>query len=103
MSESVLNALCCLSTLPDTVAVAGIALQCLRDAETPVTNKGKLVKALVSIRKQLLDSQRADGHLGNEFSTGLAVQVRFWYPFSTKVVPVLVRSRCLISNNFFNF
>ncbi|XP_060763448.1 transcobalamin-2 [Neoarius graeffei] len=58
----------------DTVAVAGIALQCLKDADTPVINKEKLVNALVSIRKQLLDSQRADGHLGNEFSTGLAVQ-----------------------------
>lgn len=65
-----------LSPLTDTVAMAGMALRCLKEAETPVKNKEELEKALVTIKQKILDSQRADGHLGNEFSTGLAVQVR---------------------------
>lgn len=65
-----------LFTLTDTVAMAGMALQCLKEAETPVKNKEELEKALVTIKQKILDSRRDDGHLGNEFSTGLAVQVR---------------------------
>lgn len=56
--------------------MVGMALQCLKEAATPVKNKEELDKALATIKQKLLDSQRADGHLGNEFSTGLAVQVR---------------------------
>ncbi|XP_026786846.3 transcobalamin-2 [Pangasianodon hypophthalmus] len=62
------------SVCVDTLAMAGMALQCLKDAETPVKNKEELEKALTTIKKKLLASQRPDGHLGNEFSTGLAVQ-----------------------------
>ncbi|KAK3538862.1 hypothetical protein QTP86_018770, partial [Hemibagrus guttatus] len=58
----------------DTLAMAGMALQCLKDAATPVKNKEELDKALATIKQKIVDSQRADGHLGNEFSTGLAVQ-----------------------------
>lgn len=58
------------------MAMAGMALQCLEEAETPVKNTAELGKALAAIKQKILDSQRADGHLGNEFSTGLAVQVR---------------------------
>ncbi|XP_067295050.1 transcobalamin-2 [Pseudorasbora parva] len=58
----------------DSHAMAGMALQCLKDEGTAVKDAAELDKALASIKKRLLDSKRADGHLGNEFSTGLAVQ-----------------------------
>lgn len=56
--------------------MAGMALQCLKETAMPVKSKGELEKALTTIKQKIVDSQRADGHLGNEFSTGLAVQVR---------------------------
>jgi len=56
--------------------MAGMALQCLKNEETAVKDTAELDKALASIKQRLLDSKRADGHMGNEFSTGLAVQVR---------------------------
>ncbi|XP_066513606.1 transcobalamin-2-like [Hoplias malabaricus] len=58
----------------DTYAMAGMALQCLKEAETPVKDNEELSKALATIKQKLVDSQRSDGHIGNEFSTGLAVQ-----------------------------
>ncbi|KAJ7994305.1 hypothetical protein DPEC_G00264500 [Dallia pectoralis] len=57
----------------DTLAMAGMALQCLKEFDTEVQDAA-LDKALGVIKQKLLDSQRADGHMGNEFSTGLAVQ-----------------------------
>ncbi|KAM9464328.1 transcobalamin-2-like isoform 1-T1 [Salvelinus alpinus] len=57
----------------DTFAMAGMALQCLKESDTQVQDAA-LDKALDLIKLKLLDSQRADGHMGNEFSTGLAVQ-----------------------------
>lgn len=56
--------------------MAGMALQCLKNEETAVKDTAELDRALASIKQRLLDSKRADGHMGNEFSTGLAVQVR---------------------------
>ncbi|XP_012685899.2 transcobalamin-2 [Clupea harengus] len=58
----------------DTHAMAGMALQCLKDAGSHVMDAAQLGKALVTIKQKLQSSQRADGHMGNEFSTGLAVQ-----------------------------
>ncbi|KAI4874920.1 hypothetical protein NFI96_012937 [Prochilodus magdalenae] len=58
----------------DSHAMAGMALQCLKEAVTPVRDQEELNKALATIKQKLLDSRRADGHMGNEFSTGLAVQ-----------------------------
>ncbi|XP_077097042.1 transcobalamin-2 [Siphateles boraxobius] len=58
----------------DTHAMAGMALQCLKNEETAVKDTAELDRALASIKQRLLDSKRADGHMGNEFSTGLAVQ-----------------------------
>ncbi|XP_024909487.1 transcobalamin-2-like isoform X2 [Cynoglossus semilaevis] len=58
----------------DTYALAGIALQCVEDSLFPVYNGTKLDTALSKIKGTILDSQRPDGHLGNEFSTGNAVQ-----------------------------
>ena len=55
--------------------MAGMALQCLKESDTQVQDAA-LDKALGIIKQKLLDSRRADGHMGNEFSTGLAVQVR---------------------------
>ncbi|XP_064793261.1 transcobalamin-2-like [Oncorhynchus masou masou] len=57
----------------DTFAMAGMALQCLKESDTQEQDAA-LDKALDLIKLKLLDSQRADGHMGNEFSTGLAVQ-----------------------------
>ncbi len=60
----------------DSHAMAGMALQCLKDERIAVKDTAELDKALATIKQRLLDSKRADGHMGNEFSTGLAVQVR---------------------------
>lgn len=53
-----------------------MALQCLKDEGIAVKENAELDRALATIKQRLLDSKRADGHMGNEFSTGLAVQVR---------------------------
>ncbi|XP_068167446.1 transcobalamin-2 [Antennarius striatus] len=58
----------------DTYAMAGMALQCVKDSASHMHNVAELFAALTSIKQKLLDSRRTDGHLGNEFSTGLAVQ-----------------------------
>ncbi|XP_016420936.1 transcobalamin-2-like [Sinocyclocheilus rhinocerous] len=58
----------------DSHAMAGMALQCLKDEGTAVKNTAELDRALATIKQRLLDSKRTDGHMGNEFSTGLAVQ-----------------------------
>lgn len=58
----------------DSHAMAGMALQCLKDEGTGFKDSEELDKALATIKQRLLDSKRADGHMGNEFSTGLAVQ-----------------------------
>ncbi|XP_061116375.1 transcobalamin-2 [Conger conger] len=57
----------------DTLAMAGMALQCLKDS-FPEEDGTQLEGALRTVKKKLVDSRRPDGHLGNEFSTGLAVQ-----------------------------
>ncbi|XP_068594648.1 transcobalamin-2 [Brachionichthys hirsutus] len=58
----------------DTYAMAGMALQCVKDAGYHVHNAAELDTALAKIKQKLLASRRTDGHLGNEFSTGNAVQ-----------------------------
>ncbi|KAF3850809.1 hypothetical protein F7725_012581, partial [Dissostichus mawsoni] len=58
----------------DTYAMAGMALQCVKDAGSHVQNAAELDTALSKIQQKLLASRRNDGHIGNEFSTGLAVQ-----------------------------
>lgn len=61
---------------PDTYAMAGMALQCVKDTGFHVQNAAELDTALGTIKQKLLASRRTDGHIGNEFSTGVAVQVR---------------------------
>lgn len=58
----------------DSYAMAGMALQCFKDAGGHVTDMTQLDNALATIKQTLQNSKRPDGHLGNEFSTGLAVQ-----------------------------
>ncbi|XP_073806215.1 transcobalamin-2 isoform X2 [Danio rerio] len=58
----------------DSHAMAGMALQCLKNEGISVKDEAELDKALATIKQKLVDSKRADGHMGNEFSTGLAVQ-----------------------------
>ncbi|XP_071339052.1 transcobalamin-2 [Trachinotus anak] len=58
----------------DTYAMAAMALQCVKDAGSHVQNAAELDTALSKIKQKLFGSLRADGHIGNEFSTGLAVQ-----------------------------
>lgn len=58
----------------DTYAMAAMALQCVKDAGAHVPNPTELDTALSNIKIKLLAARRADGHIGNEFSTGLAVQ-----------------------------
>lgn len=55
--------------------MAGMALQCVKDSGFHVHNAADLDTALTKIRQKLLAAYRTDGHIGNEFSTGLAVQV----------------------------
>lgn len=55
--------------------MAGMALQCVKDYGSHVHNAAELETVLGAIRQKLLDFRRPDGHIGNEFSTGLAVQV----------------------------
>lgn len=56
--------------------MAAMALQCVKDTGDHMHNPAELDSALSKIKSTILVSKRADGHLGNEFSTGLAVQVR---------------------------
>ncbi|XP_008303811.1 transcobalamin-2 [Stegastes partitus] len=58
----------------DTYAMAGMALQCVKDSGAHGQNSAELDTALTKIKQKLLASSRPDGHIGNEFSTGLAVQ-----------------------------
>ncbi|XP_029295756.1 transcobalamin-2 [Cottoperca gobio] len=58
----------------DTYAMAGMALQCVKDAGCHVQSADELNAALTKIKLKLLASRRDDCHIGNEFSTGLAVQ-----------------------------
>lgn len=56
-----------------------MALQCVKDAGPQVHNAAELDAALTKIKQKLLASRRPDGHIGNEFSTGLAVQVKIFF------------------------
>lgn len=67
----------------DTYAMAGMALQCVKDAGSHVHGADELQTALSKIKQKILAAQRTDGHIGNEFSTGLAVQVRISLFFSS--------------------
>ncbi|XP_072244023.1 transcobalamin-2 [Leuresthes tenuis] len=58
----------------DTYAMAGMALRCVKDSGSYVNSAAELDTALSKIKQKLLVSRRIDGHIGNEFSTGLAVQ-----------------------------
>ncbi|MEQ2233256.1 hypothetical protein ILYODFUR_020052 [Ilyodon furcidens] len=58
----------------DTYAMAGMALQCVKDSGSYAHNAAELDTSLNKIKQKLLASRRSDGHIGNEFSTGLAVQ-----------------------------
>lgn len=58
--------------------MAGMALQCVKDSGTHVQNAAELDTALTKIKQKLLDPRWSEGHIGNEFSTGLAVQVRIF-------------------------
>ena len=61
--------------------MAGMALQCVKDSDSYTHNTAELNTALSDIKQKLLASRRADGHIGNEFSTGLAVQVRVYLSY----------------------
>ncbi|XP_041856170.1 transcobalamin-2 [Melanotaenia boesemani] len=58
----------------DTYAMAGMGLQCVKHSGSYVHSVAELDIALSKIKQKLLASYRTDGHIGNEFSTGLAVQ-----------------------------
>lgn len=60
----------------DTYAMAGMALQCVNNTGFHTDNVSQLDAALTKIKEKLLAARRTDGHIGNEFSTGNAVQVR---------------------------
>lgn len=70
----------------DTYAMAGMALQCVKNAGFHVHNAAELDTALTKIKQKLLAARRADGHIGNEYSTGLAVQVQIFLYFSSSSI-----------------
>lgn len=72
-------------SLLDTYAMAGMALQCVKNSGSYSHNAEELNLTLNKIKQKLLASRRSDGHIGNEFSTGLAVQVRS-YLFSVLTI-----------------
>lgn len=69
----------CFSVFADTYAMAGMALQCVKNAGFHVHSATELDAALAKTKQKLLASRGANGHIGNEFSTGLAVQVRIYF------------------------
>lgn len=58
----------------DTYAMAGMALQCVKDSGAHVLKTHELNATLRKIHQKLLAVRRPDGHIGNQFTTGLAVQ-----------------------------
>ncbi|KAK7933061.1 hypothetical protein WMY93_003957 [Mugilogobius chulae] len=58
----------------DSLAMAAMALQCVKDSGAHALRNHELNTALTKTQQKLLAARRADGHIGNEFSTGLAVQ-----------------------------
>lgn len=62
--------------------MAGMALQCVKNAGFHVHSATGLNAALTKIKQKLLASRKSGGHIGNEFSTGLAVQVRIYFLLS---------------------
>ncbi|CAL1616560.1 unnamed protein product [Knipowitschia caucasica] len=58
----------------DSYAMAAMALQCVKDSGAHVLRANELNAALTRIQLKLTAARRPDGHIGNEFSTGLAVQ-----------------------------
>lgn len=63
-----------LEQVTDTYSMAGMALQCVKESGAHVLNAHALSAALRKIQQKLLAARRPDGHIGNQFSTGLAVQ-----------------------------
>lgn len=59
--------------------MAGMALQCVKNAGFHVHSATELNAALANTKQKLLASRGANGHIGNEFSTGLAVQVSIYF------------------------
>lgn len=84
-----------LSLSADTYAMAGMALQCVKDAGFHVHSAAELNTALSKTKQKLLASRRADGHIGNEFSSGLAVQVSISLPIVTFILLLLVKKKLL--------
>lgn len=63
----------------DTYAMAGMALQCVKNAGFHGHSATELNAALTETKQKLLASSKPGGHIGNEFSTGLAVQVSIYF------------------------
>lgn len=59
-----------------------MALQCVKNAGFHVHSATGLNTALTKIKQKLLASRKPSGHIGNEFSTGLAVQVSIYFLLS---------------------
>lgn len=59
--------------------MAGMALQCVKNAGFHGHSATELNGALAKTKQKLLASRGANGHIGNEFSTGLAVQVSIYF------------------------
>lgn len=70
---------CAFLVSADTYAMAGMALQCVKNAGFHGHSGTELDAALAKTKQKLLASRGANGHIGNEFSTGLAVQVSIYF------------------------
>lgn len=58
--------------------MAGMALQCVKNTGFHDHSATELNAALAKTKQKLLASRVDNGHIGNEFSTGLAVQVSIY-------------------------
>lgn len=83
--------------------MAGMALQCVKDSGSYAHNPAELDIALSKIKQKLLASRRTDGHMGNEFSTGLAVQVSCLPSFFTLTLLCFCRKKTFQITRFCSF
>lgn len=87
----------------DTYAMAGMALQCVKDSGLYL-DATELDAALSKIKLKLLTSQAEDGHIGNEFSTGVAVQAlrAMGHPVADNSAPMEALRTAVKNNKYHN-
>ncbi|KAM9857968.1 transcobalamin-2 [Aulostomus maculatus] len=88
----------------DTYAMAGMAIQCVKDSGSHLHEAAEVDRVLLKIRQKLHELRRIDGHIGNEFSTGLAVQalLAMGIPVSDCAAPMAAMREAAKNNIYHN-